>query len=475
MDFNKEILSNDDHYELIREVVNEIGDVVTSTLGPDGLTKIIKNYNGEYYITKDGVSVLKSIGYVNSQKQIICNIIKEIAVKTVKEAGDGTTTSILFAQLIILTGINLLQKGVKYNEIKKELDKLEEVVLKEIKDNTKQITTDREEFIKRITTISSNGDKSIVKLVLEAFSHSDNIKIVEDINLKDNIDKQSGYIIERKNKSINQNVPEDFYKDIKVIVINDKLTSFSKDFSKQINKNKNNLIIAHSFNSHVVEKVFMYNKQYTNKIILIEAPGMSEFKELLIQDISAYCNLEKNNGYYVNEKDVEIKVEFNKIVLFTHNDNQLKKRINYLSDALKKTDDKVSQQSIQFRLDRLNSKTVTIHVGGESNIESKERKDRVEDAVLAVNCALEEGYLSGGGMFMRSLYDEYSDLMFSDIFLIPSKKLEENGTNVENVDTTLVIDPSKVTRTAFKNALSISKTLLSTSALITSPYELQNE
>jgi len=125
MDYNKEILTDKEYYCLLKETIEEIGNAVTSTLGPDGRTVIIKNYNGQYYVTKDGVSVLKSIGYRDSQKNIITDIIKEVAQKTVDEAGDGTTTSILFTQFFILKGIELLEKGTPYKDIREELSFLE--------------------------------------------------------------------------------------------------------------------------------------------------------------------------------------------------------------------------------------------------------------------------------------------------------------------------------------------------------------
>lgn len=472
MDYNKEILTEGEYHSLLKEVLKEIGDAVTATLGPDGRTRIIKNYDGDYYITKDGVSVLKSIGYRNPHKNIIANIIKEVADKTVKEAGDGTTTSILFTQFFILKGIKLLEEGNKFSFIKKELDYLEDKIVEEINNSSKLIKEDKEEFIKRITNVSSNGDKTIIDLVLAAFKHSTNIKIVEDLNLKDSIEKENGYIIERKNKSINTYVEDGTYKDLNIILLNDKLTSFSKELSNLIDKNKNNVLIAHSFNNIVVEKVALYNKSYFHKIILVEAPGMSDFKRLLIDDIVSYCNLKKKEEFYIGGKEVKIKIDFNKVILFSKDNSQLSEKIKFLSNAVKNTNDQVSKHTLEQRLEKLTDKTVTIRVGGESNIESKERKDRVEDAVLAVNCALDEGYLPGGGVFLRSLHSKYKDNLFSDLFLIPSKKLEENGTDLDNIDLSIIIDPSKVTRTAFKNAISVSKTLLSSSSLITSPYEL---
>ncbi|MGO1819336.1 MAG: hypothetical protein ACTH0S_06595, partial [Senegalia sp. (in: firmicutes)] len=331
------------------------------------------------------------------------------------------------------------------------------------------------ELIRNITRVSSNNDESIIKLVSEAFKHSNNIKILEDLNLKDNIQKENGYVIERKNKSINQNIEDGTYEDLNVVMINNKLTSFSKGMSRNIDKEKTNIIIAHSFNSHIVEKVYTYNTSTLySKIILIEAPGMSEFKELLMGDIVNYCNLKKEKDFYLGGNELKVKVDFNKIVLISPKNDKMLERIKYLEKAIENTSDEVSKHSLMNRLERLQTKAVTLNVGGESNIESKERKDRVEDAVLAVNCALEEGYLPGGGKFMRDLYKGLRDNYFSDIFLIPSKKLEENGTDLSKVSDD-IIDPSKVTRTAFKNAISVAKTLLSTSSLITSPYEIRSK
>jgi chaperonin GroEL len=472
MDYNKEILTDKEYYCLLKETIEEIGNAVTSTLGPDGRTVIIKNYNGQYYVTKDGVSVLKSIGYRDPQKNIITDIIKEVAQKTVDEAGDGTTTSILFTQFFILKGIELLEKGTPYKDIREELSFLEKEITEEINKSSVLITEDKKGYIKKITNVASNGDSSIVDLVLEAFKYSDHIKITEDINLKDNIEKENGYIIERKNKSINTYVEDGTYKDLNIVLLNDKLTSFSKTLSKKINKTKANLIVAHSFNNHVVEKVGLYNKQYQEKIILIEAPGMSDFKRLLIDDIVSYCNLDKDDDFYVGGDKVSVKIDFNKVTIFSETNPQLENKIKFLEKAIRQTNDEVSKNTLETRLEKLTDKTVTIRVGGESNIEAKERRDRVEDAVLAVNCALNEGILPGGGEFLKSLHSKYSQSLFSDLFLIPSKKLEENGTDLSTLDTSIIIDPSKVTKTAFKNAISVSKTLLSTATLITSPYEL---
>jgi len=190
MDYNKEILTDKEYYCLLKETIEEIGNAVTSTLGPDGRTVIIKNYNGQYYVTKDGVSVLKSIGYRDPQKNIITDIIKEVAQKTVDEAGDGTTTSILFTQFFILKGIELLEKGTPYKDIREELSFLEKEITEEINKSSVLITEDKKGYIKKITNVASNGDSSIVDLVLEAFKYSDHIKITEDINLKDNIERK---------------------------------------------------------------------------------------------------------------------------------------------------------------------------------------------------------------------------------------------------------------------------------------------
>lgn len=476
MDYNKEVLLREGYYELLDETIREIGEAVTSTLGPDGRTAIIKDYNGNSYITKDGVSVLTAISYVNSQKKVIVDIVKEIAQKTVEEAGDGTTTSILFAHFFILKGIALLKEGKSIRLVKEELNKLEEAIVKEIDANSKSIDDNKEEFIKRITNVSSNGDKSIIDLVLEAYKYSNNIKIVEDINLKDSVEKEDGYIIERKNKSINFSIEDGVYENITTIIVNDKFTSFPKEITKYIsnNKDKNILIIAHSFNSHIIEKVNLFNKQ-NNKIILVEAPGMSEFKRLLLDDLTEYVNIDKQESFYIGGELNKVKVDFNKLTLFGEENERIRKRIEKLEKSLKQASDEVSQHSIKSRLEKLTSKTVTIRVGGESNIESRERKDRIEDAVLAVNCALEEGYLPGGGQFLKSLYNKYKELMFSDIFLIPSKKLEENGTDLSKINLDEIIDPSKVTKTALKNSISVSKTLISSASLITSPYDIQNK
>jgi chaperonin GroEL len=475
-EFNKEVLLKEGYYELLIETIQEVGEAVTCTLGPDGSTVIIKDYNGNSYITKDGVSVLNAISFVNSQKKVITDIIKEVAEKTVNEAGDGTTTSLLFCSFFILESIKLLREGESIREVRKELEKLERIILTEIQLKSKQIKEDKESFIKKITNVSSNGDSSIVDLVLEAYKYSDNIKIVEDINLKDSIEKEDGYIIERKNKSINFNIEDGVYNNLFTIIVNDKFTSFPKEITKEItkNKDKNILIIAHSFNNHIIEKVNLFNKG-NNKIILIEAPGMSDFKRLLLEDLIEYLDINKSDKFYIGGTAQKVKVDFNKITLFGTPNKRIKARIKRLKSSIEKANDEVSQTTLKSRLEKLTDKTVTIRVGGNSNIESRERKDRVEDAVLAVNCALDEGYLPGGGQFLKHLYNKYQYLMFSEIFLLPSKKLEENGTDLSKIDTDDIIDPSKVLKTALKNSISVAKTLVSSGALITSPYDIQNK
>jgi len=128
---------------------------------------------------------------------------------------------------------------------------------------------------------------------------------------------------------------------------------------------------------------------------------MSDFKRLLIDDIVSYCNLDKDDDFYVGGDKVSVKIDFNKVTIFSETNPQLENKIKFLEKAIKQTNDEVSKNTLKTRLEKLTDKTVTIRVGGESNIEAKERRDRVEDAVLAVNCALNEGILPGGGEFFK--------------------------------------------------------------------------
>lgn len=465
------IIKGKECQRLLLEGINELADAVTLTLGPNGSTVIITDLNGNPYITKDGVSVAKSIFFDDTVKNIAANLIKEVANKTVSLAGDGTTTSICLAQAIINKGFELLDENMSYNEIKSELELLEKYVIDELRKKCKKLkATD----IVNVATIASNNDSNIGELIQEAFNKSKIVKVLESDKDYDDLEVIRGMRIEAPifDKAFITNGAKQIaeYKNIPLLIIDGQLDDL-KPYAHAIESNSQGIaIIADHFTEQVVSLLKdNFNKNKLN-IVLIKSPGFAQHRKDLISDIKLYTSNEVknyNNGITVHMlSNITVGIEHTVLTV----KNTPKKVEELISDLKLNLKEAKSNQKglIQQRIDNLQSVTSIIKVGGKSEIEMKERKDRIDDAVLAVSCALEEGIIEGAGKALY-LISPIMPAMFKECLTEPHSKIVDNGAKVDLSDDLFekgIIDPVKVTRVAIQNAISVSKVILSTKAVV---------
>lgn len=464
---NKDIIVGKELKEKILLGINKLSEAVLTTMGPNGNTVIIADGKTPY-ITKDGVSVSKSVHLIDPIENIGATLLKEVANRTVDQAGDGTTTSICLANAFINTGFKLLENGVSYNDLKKAFDFLEQDVLKELDNISKPLLTKN---IIDVATISANNDEAIGSIIEKAYNHSKIVKVEESNDIKDSLETVDGmkvlgsyydkaFINNYKKKAIE-------YNDVELIIIKGKVNNITeiKSYLEGV-KLKPILILADDYHTSVISILRdNYNKGALD-IGLLKSPGFAQHRKDLIDDIIIYTNATHsiiNKNAYITKLDSVLATKDS--IIFTKENPNVTTRLNQLTDMLKVETEDYQKELLQQRIDNLEGKLSVIKVGGNSEIEMKERKDRVDDAVLAVKCALEEGIIPGGGHALKSIYDKllYTKspiLELAICILAPYERI-----NIRKINSKIV-DPVKVTRCAFQNAISVSKTILNTEAIV---------
>jgi len=474
MDSSKEIKIGKDVRIGLRDGVNKLANTVLTTLGPMGSTVIIANEFGDPYITKDGVSVSNYITLADPIENIAVTLLKQVAQNTVEQAGDGTTTSLCLAQALINKGFDLLDGNKSYNDIKKDLEELEEKVVKELIKNSKKLKTTN---IIDVATISANNDKSIGKLIQEAYEHSNIVRVEEGSKSEDELITINGmqlettyfdkaFINSRESQSIE-------YGKIPIILINGKLERLEviAGLLKQL---QSAVIVADHFSEQVVSILKdNYNRGALN-IALVKSPGFGQHRKDLMNDLAIYTNstlLLPSKEYTIFEGFVgkidSISVQRDKTIISVNNTSKATSELlSDLAEAYSCIEKGHARDLLDQRITNLTGKISLIKVGGKSEVEMKERKDRIEDAVLAVHSALEEGIVEGGGC---ALYRINIDNPFNKCLGAPLQQILYNGADfnyLEDVFKLNIIDPLKVTRCALENAISVSKTILSTKAIV---------
>lgn len=477
MDLSKEIKSGEELKTKLLAGVNKLANVVITTLGPNGSTVIIADGYGEPYITKDGVSVSNYVKLSDSTENIAATLLKQVAQKTVEQAGDGTTTSICLAQSLIQKGFDLLDKGIPYITLKKDLDNLEEeIVFKLIKSSKKLEKLN----IIDVATISANNDKKIGELIQRAYNHSDIVKVEEGNTSEDvlitisGMELKTGYIDNAfVNKGREQTIT---YDEPYVMLIDGKLLKL-EDIAKILFQVKEAplVIVADYFSEEIVSILKDNYNRGALKVALVKAPGFAGHRKNLMEDLAIYtqATILKPSTKYTDIqvlgklKSVNIGKEKS---IFSNTGEYSEERLLDLKSTYKSLDGDGEKHLMKERIENLMGKIAIIKVGGNSEVEMKERKDRIDDAVLSVQCALEEGIVEGGGVALVKAVRSIEEKVYPfDICLIsPYKKIF--GTELLDKTTDMfelnILDPLKVTRCALQNAISVAKTILSTEAIV---------
>lgn len=481
MDSSKEIKLDKDVRDKLRSGVNKLANVVLTTMGPNGSTVIIADEFGDPYITKDGVSVSNYITLEDPVENIAATLLKQVAQRTVDQAGDGTTTSICLAQSFINIGFDLIENGESYNNIKKDLELLEEEVIFQLIKSSKELDISN---IIDVATISSNNDEVIGKLIQEAYNHSNIVKVEESNRTEDELitisgmELPTGYFNNAFINKANKQAVE--YSEPIVILIKGKLDKVD-DISKLLldAKNKPIVIIADHFSDQVLS---IFKDNYNRgafSIVPVKSPGFATHRINLMEDIAVYTGatlLSPNIKYSGKEYFGSLKSVYitkDKCIL-TNSENLVgvDERLSDLKEVLANSTDNNETNMLTQRIENLTGKIAIIKVGGNSEVEVKERKDRIDDAVLAVKSALEEGIVEGGGVALIKSSNLIKQNNFSKCLLYPSEIIQSNSDYTimflpdEDMFKLNIIDPLKVTRCALQNAISVAKTILSTKAVV---------
>lgn len=491
--------------------VNTLADTVKVTLGPKGKNVVLFNSEGKAYVTKDGVSVAKQIHSSNTSMDAGIQIIREATAKTAKEVGDGTTTCTIMAQSLFKEGLELLNT-IPLTTLKKGMEEAVLRVRDEIKKHSKDITFDFD-TLKYIATTSANNDETVGRLVAEGFMQAGENGIV----LFEESQGNSTYIESIKGSKFNFGyASSDFITDLKkqevdysnarVLLLDYSLDAFdvvTPVLQDSLQSNYPIVIFAHNFSEEVIRKMVINQAKVGLKILPIRVLGYTDNRKEALHDIASVVN-----GYVCSQgESIDTTVlghcehiitsMSDTIIMRSENasDDALKTRIEYLTGRIENESEEYTLKYLNERLARLVGRISTIYVGGITEVERKERYDRVEDAVCATKAALEEGICEGGGYTnikiaysLLSAETPKEEAVVYKAMLAPFRQLCINaglksseiihevltgglGYNFytdkyENLYLCGVIDPSKVTRVAIENAVSAASMLLTTEAIV---------
>lgn len=446
---------------LLIETINELADVVTSTMGPNGRTVIIpdsKEY-GKYTITKDGVSVVKAFVADNEFKKIVVGLIKQVAEETVKEAGDGTTTSILLTKLFMNSKLKFDEKDDEY---------IEELI-KKLRESAVDMSSDD---VYNIAKVSANGEHTIADNIHKTFRTKNSlVNLKKGTSDEDKIVITNGYYI--PNGSIFNIKPVKNVASAKLLVVGEHMTDIGR-YSDILKRGAQHLIIIVA--PHVDDSFYRTVFNNNLNVVFVKAPGFADHRERLLKDLASAAGTEviTMHDKVVSPSKLALIEDVNVSkteTFFKLKDELVSEVIKTLEVEYEELTEDYDKTLMSQRIHRLNGEISSIYVGGLSEAEQNERFDRYEDAVLAVKCAFEEGYIKGGGVGLLNVldtveipnYDHYEMMMLlSTQYNLLSKS---NNYNKDTLNP-FVIDPVKVIVTALTRAYQFSKVMSKTNSII---------
>ena len=524
----KEIKFEMEARDLLKKGVDSLADAVKVTLGPKGRNVILDKKFGAPQITKDGVTVAKEIELEDSFQNMGAQLVKEVASKTNDDAGDGTTTATVLAQSIIGVGLKNVTAGANPMDLKRGIDKAVAKVVDNLKEQAVEIGDDLNK-IENVAKISANGDEAIGKLIAEAMqkvSKEGVITIEESKGTDTYVDVVEGMQFDRGYISPyfvtdTENMEVQFENPI--VLIHDKKISAIKDLlpilEKGIQTGKPMLIIAEDIDSEALTTLVVNRLRGSLKIAAVKAPGFGDRRKEMLEDIAILTGgtvISDEKGLTLENATLDMlgsaeKITIDKdttiIVNGEGDKDTIQARIGQIRSQIDKTTSDYDREKLQERLAKLAGGVAVLYVGAPSEVEMKEKKDRVQDALSATRAAVEEGTVPGGGVaYIRAsealdaLKGENEDET-TGIEIVkraieePLRQIVANagkegavivqkvregkadyGYNArtdkyENLYETGVIDPTKVARVALENAASIAGMFLTTECVITDKKE----
>jgi chaperonin GroEL len=522
---SKQIVFNQDAKTKLLKGVIKLSDAVTCTLGPNGRNVIIDNAGENPVSTKDGVTVARSIELENPIENIGAQLLKQAAIKTADLAGDGTTTTTLLAATMIADGFNAIKAGSNAVEVKRGIEQATKEVIDQIKKISKDITSD--EQIKQVAVISANGDEEIGALISEAMQAVgvDGVVTVEESRIGEtSLEIVEGIQIDKGYKSLyfvtNNDTMTATLNNPKILLYNGRLTQV-KELLPLLNSlsqsNDELLVIAEDIDGEALSTLLVNKMRGILKAAVVKAPDFGDRRLHILEDIATVTGgqvispekgmkLEKfNSDWLGSARLVTVAKETTTIVDGKGNVEEIEQRIDDLKQQIDNAKSMFEREKLQERLGKLSGGVAVINIGAPTEVEMREKKDRVDDALHATKAALQEGILPGGGVALvharqvlaNKKYDNVDLDLGRDIVYractSPFLKILSNAgyenlesfsivnrlANVEsdygyNLKTKIItdlveegiIDPTKVTRLALENAVSVAGTILITESIV---------
>ena len=524
----KEILFNIDARDQLKKGVDALANAVKVTLGPKGRNVIIEKKFGAPHITKDGVTVAKEIELADAYQNTGAQLVKEVASKTGDDAGDGTTTATVLAQAIVAEGLKNVTAGASPMDIKRGIDKAVAKVVESIKAQAETVG-DNYDKIEQVATVSANNDPVIGKLIADAMRKvsKDGVITIEEakgtdttIGVVEGMQFDRGYLSAYfvTNTEKMECVMEKPY-----ILIYDKKISNLKDFlpilEPAVQTGRPLLVIAEDVDSEALTTLVVNRLRSQLKICAVKAPGFGDRRKEMLEDIAILTGgvvISEEKGLKLEQATIEmlgtadkvtVSKDYTTIVNGAGVKENIKERCDQIKAQIVATKSDYDREKLQERLAKLSGGVAVLYVGAASEVEMKEKKDRVDDALRATRAAIEEGIIPGGGVayiraidslegmkgdnadettgigiIKRAIEEPLREIVANagkEGAVVVQKVREGKGdfgynarTDVyENLHAAGVVDPAKVARVALENAASIAGMFLTTECVIVEKKE----
>ena len=520
----KEIKFDIESRDALKRGVDALANAVKVTLGPKGRNVVIEKAFGAPHVTKDGVSVAKEIELEDKVENMGAQMVKEVASKTNDIAGDGTTTATVLAQAIVREGLKNVAAGANPMDLKRGIDKAVTAVVENLKSQSQSVG-DSAEKVKQVASVSANNDETIGSLIAEAFSKVGKegvITVEEAKGIDTTVDVvegmqfdrgyQSPYFVTNAEKMVAE-------LDNPYILLVEKKISSMKELLPVLEpvaqQGKSLLIISEEVEGEALATLVVNKLRGSLKIAAVKAPGFGDRRKAMLEDIAILTGgqvVSEERGFNMDNVTIEMlgraeKVTIDKdnttIVNGAGNEEEIKGRVNQIKAQMESTTSDYDKEKLQERLAKLAGGVAVLYVGAASEVEMKEKKDRVDDALHATRAAVEEGIVAGGGVALvraisaldnlsganqdestgikivkRAIEEPLRQIVANaggEGSVIVAKVAEGSGDFGYNAKTDEyvnmleagIIDPTKVTRVALENAASVSGMLLTTECVIT--------
>ncbi len=519
----KDIKFNIEARDLMKQGVDSLANAVKVTLGPKGRNVIIEKKFGAPHITKDGVTVAKEIELADPFQNAGAQLVKSVASKTGDDAGDGTTTATVLAQAIVREGLKNVAAGANPMDLKRGIDKAVSAVVSEIKDMAEVVGDDYQK-IEQVATVSANNDPEIGQLLADAMQKvsKDGVITIEEAKGRDTtIGVVEGMQFDRGYLSpyfVTNTEKMECEMENPYILIYDKKISNLKDFlpilEPAVQTGRPLLVIAEDVESEALTTLVVNRLRGQLKICAVKAPGFGDRRKAMLQDIATLTGglvISEETGLKLEQATIEMLGTADKVtvskdnttIVNGHGDKQMiVERVSQIKNEIANSTSDYDKEKLQERLAKLAGGVAVLYVGAPSEVEMKEKKDRVDDALCATRAAIEEGIIPGGGVaYIRAqkaldtLTGANTDEQTGIRIVLraieePLRQIVENaglegsvvvnevrngegdyGYNAredkyENMKASGIIDPAKVTRVALENAASIAGMFLTTECVI---------